>query len=141
MATTGTLAAMASSKLLERPSLNVGSTDTDLGMLYLVMKIRSDTPPQALLEVPYEALVAEPQLWSRRMVEFAGLRWDEACLDFHRTRRTVRTFSRWQVRQKISSGSVERWRRYATHVGPLLRLDPTAPPAATLIDSGGNPAP
>jgi tetratricopeptide (TPR) repeat protein len=98
-------------------------------------------PPQALLEVPYEALVAEPQLWSRRMVEFAGLRWDEACLDFHRTRRTVRTFSRWQVRQKISSGSVERWRRYATHVGPLLRLDPTAPPAATLIDSGGNPAP
>jgi tetratricopeptide (TPR) repeat protein len=81
-------------------------------------------PRDTILEVPYEALVAQPELWSRRMVEFAGLPWDEACLDFHRARRTVRTVSRWQVRQKISTGSVERWRRYATHVGPLLRLDP-----------------
>jgi tetratricopeptide (TPR) repeat protein len=83
-------------------------------------------PQEAILEVPYEALVAEPEAWSRRMVEFAGLPWDEACLAFHDTRRTVRTFSRWQVRQKISTGSVERWRRYAPHVGPLLRLDPAA---------------
>ncbi len=83
-------------------------------------------PPGAILEVPYEALVAQPECWTRRMVEFAGLPWDEACLDFHRTRRSVRTFSRWQVRQKIGTGSVERWRRYAAHVGPLLRLDPAA---------------
>jgi Flp pilus assembly protein TadD len=83
-------------------------------------------PPEVILEVPYEGLVADPESWSRRMVEFAGLSWDEACLESHRTQRTVRTFSRWQVRQKISTGSVERWRRYAAHVGPLLRLDPAA---------------
>ena len=85
-------------------------------------------PPEAVLEVPYEALVAEPQIWSRRMVEFAGLPWDEACLEFQEVSRAVRTFSRWQVRQKISAGSVERWRRYAAHVGPLRRLDPALPP-------------
>jgi len=80
-------------------------------------------PAEAILEVPYEALVADPEHWSRRMLEFVGLPWDDACLDFHRTERAVRTFSRWQVRQKISAGSVQRWRRYAAHVGPLLRLD------------------
>ena len=83
-------------------------------------------PQNRLLEVPYEALVSEPEHWTRRMLEFAGLPWDEACLNFHRTHREVRTFSRWQVRQQISKGSVARWRRYAAHVGPLLRLDPEA---------------
>ncbi|HTX25050.1 MAG TPA: sulfotransferase [Steroidobacteraceae bacterium] len=85
---------------------------------------RTVLSPDAMLEVPYEALVAQPELWSRRMVEFAGLPWDEACLDFHLSRRTVYTCSRWQVRQRINTASVERWRRYAAHVGPLLRLDP-----------------
>lgn len=82
--------------------------------------------PDAILEVAYEALVAQPEFWARRMVEFAGLPWDEACLDFHLTRRSVRTFSRWQVRQRISAASIERWRRYAPHLGPLLRLEPAS---------------
>jgi hypothetical protein len=56
------------------------------------------------------------------MVEFIGLPWDPRCIDFHRTERTVITASKWQVRQKISSSSVERWRNYAQFVGPLLRL-------------------
>jgi len=97
-------------------------------------------PAESILEVPYEALVSEPQLWSRRMVEFAGLNWDPACLEFHNTRRTVRTFSRWQVRQKINTGSVERWRRYAAHVGPLLRLDPSASATPMVMDAAGSPA-
>jgi hypothetical protein len=108
-------------------------------------------PPAAILEVPYEALVAQPESWSRRMVEFVGLPWDEGCLEFHRTRRSVRTFSRWQVRQKITTASVERWRRYAAHVGPLLELDAAASPARdgaagaagpppTVKDAGGSPA-
>ena len=100
-------------------------------------------PRDAILEVPYESLVAEPESWTRRMVEFAGLPWDDACLDPQNTRRSVRTFSRWQVRQKISTRSVERWRRYAAHVGPLLRLDPSASPAVaspTVKEAGGSPA-
>ncbi|HUO20254.1 MAG TPA: tetratricopeptide repeat protein [Steroidobacteraceae bacterium] len=102
-------------------------------------------PPDAILEVPYEGLVAEPELWSRRLVEFAGLPWDQACLEFHSTERSVRTFSRWQVRQKISTRSVERWRRYAAYIGPLLRLDPAAadgpPPGAPIVkEAGARPA-
>jgi len=81
-------------------------------------------PSDAILEVPYEELAAQPERWSRRMVEFAGLPWDAACLDSHSASRSVRTASRWQVRQKIHTGSVERWQRYAAHLGPLLRLVP-----------------
>jgi tetratricopeptide (TPR) repeat protein len=79
-------------------------------------------PRDAILEVPYEALVEDPETWSRKMVEFVGLPWNEACLNFHETRRSVSTFSKWQVRQKISTASVERWRNYVPFTGPLLRL-------------------
>ena len=58
------------------------------------------------------------------MLAFVGLPWDERCLDFHATNRTVITPSKWQVRQKISNTSVGRWRNYERFVGPLRRLAP-----------------
>jgi hypothetical protein len=83
-------------------------------------------PPQALLEVPYEGLVSDTESWSRRMLEFVGVCWDPQCLEFHRTRRTVITASKWQVRQRISARSVQRWRNYEPYLGPLLRLQHNA---------------
>jgi Sulfotransferase family len=84
-------------------------------------------PATALLEVPYESLVAEPEPWTRRMLEFLGLPWDARCLEFHQTDRVVITASKWQVRQKISAASVGRWRHYEKHLGPLLQLAELAP--------------
>jgi tetratricopeptide (TPR) repeat protein len=83
---------------------------------------RAILPAGAMLEVPYEALVADQETWTRRMLEFIGLPWDARCIDFHQTIRPVMTTSRWQVRQKISSASVERWRHYEKFIGPLLEL-------------------
>ena len=88
---------------------------------------RRTLPEGALLEVPYEGLVADPEAWSRRMLEFVGLSWDPRCLDFHLTDRVVTTLSKWQVRQPIHRGSVERWRNYERFLGPLLRLRPLQP--------------
>lgn len=79
-------------------------------------------PEHAIMEVSYEGLVDDQAAWSRKMLEFIGLAWDERCLDFRRTERAVVTRSRWQVRQSINRGSVERWRRYEQFIGPLLRL-------------------
>jgi tetratricopeptide (TPR) repeat protein len=79
-------------------------------------------PGGALLHVPYERLVAEPEMWSRRMLEFVGLAWNARCLDFARTERAVVTASRWQVRQAMSTSSVGRWRNYQRHLGPLAAL-------------------
>jgi tetratricopeptide (TPR) repeat protein len=83
---------------------------------------RSVLPPGALLEVPYEALIADQEGWTRRMLDFLGLPWDPRCLEFHRTDRVVITASRWQVRQKINTGSVGRWRKYEKHLAPLRSL-------------------
>ena len=80
---------------------------------------RAVLPPQTLLEVRYEDLVDDPEGWSRRMLAHIGLPWDPRCLEFHRTDRPVLTASNWQVRQPISKGSVERWRRYEQFIGPL----------------------
>jgi hypothetical protein len=86
---------------------------------------RSMLPSETLLDVPYAALVADQEAWSRRIVNFLGLEWDERCLDFHRTERTVATASYWQVRQKIYKSSVGRWRNYEKFIGPLLALRDT----------------
>jgi tetratricopeptide (TPR) repeat protein len=83
---------------------------------------RAVLPASTLLEVPYEALVADQEHWTRRMLEFVGLPWDPRCLDFHRTERVVITASRAQVRQKINARSVGRWRNYEPYLAPLRPL-------------------
>lgn len=83
---------------------------------------RAVLPPEVFLDVPYEALVEDQEGWSRRIIEFIGLEWDERCLNFHETERKVGTASNWQVRQKIYKTSKERWRNYEQFVGPLLPL-------------------
>jgi tetratricopeptide (TPR) repeat protein len=81
-------------------------------------------------EVRYEKLVADLEGESRRLIDFLGLDWEPACLDFHRTERTVATVSHWQVRQPIYDRSVGRWRHYRRHLGPLFEvLGPAGYPA------------
>jgi tetratricopeptide (TPR) repeat protein len=83
---------------------------------------RKVLPVRTLLEVPYEGLIEDQEGWTRRMLEFLGLAWDPACLDFHKTERVVITASKWQVRQKLHASSAGRWRNYEKFVGPLRRL-------------------
>jgi hypothetical protein len=75
-----------------------------------------------LLDVPYAELTADQEKWTRRILEFVGLAWDERCLDFHKSARAVRTASVWQVRQRIYRTSVGRWRHYEKFIGPLKSL-------------------
>jgi Flp pilus assembly protein TadD len=79
-------------------------------------------PPGAILEVPYEDLVADQEVWTRKILDFVRLEWDERCLTFHETQRTVTSASAWQVRQKMYRQSVERWRNYEKFIGPLRGL-------------------
>jgi Tfp pilus assembly protein PilF len=79
-------------------------------------------PRGIILDVPYEALVQDPESWSRRMIEHIGLPWDRSCLDFHSSPRTVITASKWQVRQPITTTAVGRWKNYRAHLEPLVGL-------------------
>ena len=78
------------------------------------------TLPLKMIEVQYETLVADLEGQSRRLIEFLGLPWDPACVQFHRAQTTVLTSSVWQVRQPIYQSSVGRWRHYQRHLGSLI---------------------
>jgi tetratricopeptide (TPR) repeat protein len=78
--------------------------------------------PLKWLDVEYEALVSDLEDQSRRIITFLGFDWEPACLDFHRTARTVTTASAWQVRQPLYGRAVGRWRKYHAHLAPLFDL-------------------
>jgi tetratricopeptide (TPR) repeat protein len=73
--------------------------------------------PLPMLELVYEDVVADTDVQIRRLIEFVGVPWDERCLAFHASGRSVQTLSRWQVRQPVHPRSVGRWRNYAQWFG------------------------
>ena len=72
-----------------------------------------------LLEVPYEALVADLDTWSRRILDFCDLPFEEDCLRFWESGRTVLTLSNDQVRQPIYGSAVGRHRAWGALLDPL----------------------
>ncbi|PLX35226.1 MAG: hypothetical protein C0605_10885 [Hyphomicrobiales bacterium] len=76
--------------------------------------------PGDILDLRYEEMIADQRGQTERLLAFCGLEWDEACLEFHKTRRPVRTASAEQVRQPIYASSLARWRRFEAHLTPLL---------------------
>ncbi len=76
--------------------------------------------PIPILEIRYEDVVDDLEAKSRELVAWCGLDWDPNCLDFHKTRRTVRTASVLQVRQPIYRGSIGRWKNYEKSLAPLF---------------------
>lgn len=105
----------------------------ELGRYYrryseLMARWRSILPPDAILDVSYEDLIDDFDTQARRLVEYCGLDWDERCLSFHKTDRIVATASKVQVRQPLYRSSLQRWRKYESHLGPLLaELDMSLP--------------
>lgn len=76
--------------------------------------------PVPLHDVDYEDMVADLEGTVRKLVSVCGLEWHPACLEFHRTRRPVRTASARQVRTPLYSTSVGRWRHYEQELGELF---------------------
>jgi hypothetical protein len=102
---------------------NYGSDLWTLGTYYRqhirLMEHWKTVLPGQVFEMQYEDLVDDLEGKSRQMVDFIGLPWDPACLQFFQTERTVATISKWQVRQPIYKTSVARWKPYEAHLGPL----------------------
>jgi tetratricopeptide (TPR) repeat protein len=98
---------------------------TDLGRYYrcyLSLMDHWDTVlPGRVLRVQYEELVREPEAHIRRLLAHCGLAFEPACLNFHATRRAVRTASAEQVRQPLYSTGVGYWRHFERELEPLRR--------------------
>lgn len=80
---------------------------------------KATLPSQALLEVNYEDIVRNQEAESRRMIEFAGLPWDDAVLRFHDSKAPSATASAVQVRRPIYASSIDKWRHHAEALAPL----------------------
>lgn len=81
---------------------------------------RTVLPSGAFLEIEYEELVANKAAQTRRLIDYCGLAWNDACLEPHKNERNIRTASITQVRQPVYATSVERWRGYEKHLQPLF---------------------
>lgn len=73
----------------------------------------------SMLEIQYEELVADQEKFSKEIIAFCGLDWDDRIMQFHETERDVATASYGQVRQPIYTSSVARWKKYEKYLGPL----------------------
>ncbi len=77
-------------------------------------------PAGTIFDLQYEDLVADLPGQARRLIDYCGLQWDDACLSFHETARPVNTASVLQVRRPVYQESVGRWRPAPEKMAPLL---------------------
>lgn len=76
--------------------------------------------PGRILDVVYEDLVEDQEGKSREILAFCGIPWDDQCLRFFESKRTVRTHSAEQVRKPVYKDSVKRWKKYEAQLGDII---------------------
>ena len=76
--------------------------------------------PDKILRVNNEDVIEDLEGQVRRMLEFLELPFEEQCISFHETDRSVRTASSEQVRRPINKDGMERWKPYSKHLKPLV---------------------
>ena len=95
----------------------------DIGCYYLGYRRLMDhwraTLPGAIHDLSYEQLIADQAGETRKLLNFCGLEWQDACLDFHRNAAATTTASASQIRRPLYASSVSQWRQYAAQLAPL----------------------
>ena len=98
----------------------------ELGEFYLeydkLMRHWDEVIPGKVLRVQYEDVVENLETQVRRILEYCNLPFEEGCINFHETKRSVRTASSEQVRQPIYSQSMNTWKRFEKHIEPLKEI-------------------
>jgi tetratricopeptide (TPR) repeat protein len=90
-------------------------------------------PPHALLEVNYEDIVNNSEAQSRRLIEFAGLGWEDQVLRFHESQAPSATASAVQIRRPIYATSIGKWRHHIEQLQPMYTRLAREIPQAELI--------
>lgn len=97
----------------------------ELGLHYLayrrIMAHWEKVLPGHIYTMQYETLIENQEAETRNLLEFCGLPWNDACLDFHKTRRDIKTASSMQVRKPIYKTSIRSWEPYRKELAPLIR--------------------
>jgi tetratricopeptide (TPR) repeat protein len=80
-----------------------------------------ETMPDRFIEINYEDTVTDFENQARKLIDYVGLEWDDACLTPHKSKRAILTASKGQVRKPIYKTSIESWRRYEEQLQPLAK--------------------
>jgi tetratricopeptide (TPR) repeat protein len=111
---------------LESPYFDYSFDLLDTGRYYVMfdqlMAHWKRVLPGRIMELSYEALVDNQEQETRRLLEFCGLTWNEACLRFEDNAAPVATASTVQVREPMNRRSIGRWRRYEEQMSGLVAL-------------------
>ena len=75
--------------------------------------------PGRVLRVNHDDVLADLEGSVRRILDYCGLPFEQACLEFHKTERRVHTASSEQVRRPINRDGVDQWKPYSEWLGPL----------------------
>jgi len=77
--------------------------------------------PGRILRVQYEDVIEDLETQVRRILDYCGLPFEQACLDFYQTKRAVRTPSSEQVRQPIYKTGMDQWQNFESFLDPLKK--------------------
>jgi hypothetical protein len=88
----------------------------------LLQRYRAVLPPGRFMVLNYEDLVGDFEAQVRRMLDFCGLAFEEACIRFEENAAPVATASAVQVREGINARALGRWRRYRPALDPALHI-------------------
>ncbi|NQU69766.1 MAG: tetratricopeptide repeat protein [Rhodospirillales bacterium] len=95
----------------------------ELGQYYSLyrdlMSHWNDVMPDFIYDIRYEDVIADQETHTRALLDYCGLDWNDACLQFHKTDRPVHTASSAQVRRPIYKNSVQSWKNYENWLSPL----------------------
>lgn len=72
------------------------------------------------LDFSYEQVIENTEEYARKLIDYVGLEWEPGCLNFHETKRQVRTASLSQVREPIYKTSVAKWKNYELQIQPFM---------------------
>ncbi len=78
-----------------------------------------DVIGERIIEVQYESLVTAQEEETHRLLEELGLPFEQACIDFEQNPAASATASAVEVRQKVHTRSIGKWRKFEKHLKPL----------------------
>ena len=98
----------------------------EIGEYYLeydrMMKYWHSVLPNEIHDLDYAEMINDQENTTRQLLNFCQLDWEEECLKFYETKRSINTASSEQVRQPIYKGALNSWRSYEEHIRPLIEI-------------------